>query len=208
MNSKKLHKPIEIINFDDVFQTHPYETYINAFKRKKIFETIDCFTSTSEVKSPYLIVEGESGIGKTALLANYIYSKNQDRREEFIYYFIKNNTSTATAQTFIEHIYYSLCWKYKLGEMRFSLNKPISSIELKNLIWQISKNELKNGKFQVIIIDALDESFEGNYIVPIESILQVLNVINFPNNYRIIISSSRAIRGIQAIEISRLYNEL
>ncbi|MCP4603470.1 MAG: hypothetical protein GY847_23620 [Proteobacteria bacterium] len=185
METRYFKKPDGVIDFEDVFRRHPEESFVG---RQRINAEIDDFLKAKAVKSPYLFIQGESGIGKTALMANYVRCK----RDEYIHYFIEFGTDTTRSQTFVDHLYYSLCWKYGRRDHDPG-GHPITPAVLKNEVWKISKDLLKADEVQAVFIDSLDESFCQRVPEDPGAIADVINTIRFPANFRVVITSSRNI---------------
>ncbi|MFX1478244.1 MAG: AAA family ATPase [Promethearchaeota archaeon] len=200
MNKSYNNDSTYIKDFQAVFKRHPSNSFVAVAKRRQIFKIFDNFIDSKSVKSPYLFLIGESGIGKTALMANYILTKSSS----FIYYFIEYcSRDTLYPEAFIKHIYFSL------GKI-YGLSNSVLNLEIYDLVELLKKrlhevaNICKKQKYtQVIIIDALDESITdaSNSGYHINSIIDVLNCLDIPDNFRILISSSRELTEITLQEL-------
>jgi hypothetical protein len=189
MKENRKDKPIQIKDFSYVFERHPKESFVAIGRRREIFNEIDKFLKADTVQSPYLFIIGESGIGKTALMANYI----RDKQDDIIHYFIEyDRRDLLYPDVFIKHLYCSLGRKFNLQDDNLIVN-ILDLIELLNRrIQNVCSEYLKGNNIQAIFIDALDECLVYNNIKPfqIESICEVINILEFANNFRVIISCS------------------
>lgn len=194
MSRNKTDKPVQIRDFAYVFQSHPEEFFAAKGMRRRIFKQLDDFLTATYVNSPFLLIQGESGIGKTALMANYVC----DRRDEIIYYFLEaQRTRLLDSKAFAEHLYFALGWKYALSDSDYDESYYVEHLQKR--IQFISENCLPYSKIQSIFIDGLDESSAFGDATRFGSIVDVLNNIEFPDNFRIVISSSREIYDVPGL---------
>lgn len=185
MNLEGAKKPIQIKDFEYVFRQHPKKSFVG---RKRIIKEIDSFLKAKNVMSPFLIIQGESGIGKTALMANYVRPK----KKEIIHYFIKYGvTGLIDPLSFANHLYYALSELYKLELDNTVYSIPDKTKLLNDRLEEITKKCQKSAATQAIFIDALDESIVDRDLPRTETIVRVLNALSFDDKFRIVITTSR-----------------
>ena len=80
--------------------------YINSrhslyFKRQSCFDTIDAFICSDE---QHLVFTGESGMGKSALLAKWIKEKDSCKDFNLVYHFLDNSFSNNNYENILRHL--------------------------------------------------------------------------------------------------------
>lgn len=182
VESGKAHKPKEIIEFNEVFERHVRKDFVRG---SWIFNEIEKLLSAKKSKSNFVLIIGEAGIGKTALMANFI----SDKRNKVVYYFIEDKKPDRINPTkFAKHLYASLSWIHNLpdvSEIRLSKDAPME--QLRNVISEISQTKLAHKELQLLMVDALDESIdmlEHNL-----SIIDIILSIDLPLNFKWLITS-------------------
>lgn len=116
--------------------------------RKFIFEAIENFFSVN--KHGYILVRGDPGIGKSALLAQLIKS-----HPEYLYHFNIRAEGINKAGDFLKNICAQLIATYQLNYPVLPPEATQDSGFLKKLLEEVSK-KLAGSKC-VIVVDALDE---------------------------------------------------
>ncbi len=182
MNKKLAAKPSEIINFEEVFEKHPANSFVRG---KWIFDSIYKRLNSKKVKSQIITLIGEAGIGKTALVVNYL----RQIENNAVFYFLEDKKpDRLNPTTFTKHIYASLSWIHEfkdISEISTSKDAPIEL--LRKRIREISRKKLARGTQQLIIVDGLDEAlevFEGSL-----SIIDILCGLDLPQNFKLIMTS-------------------
>lgn len=143
----------EISNLDK--ERSAQQSYINNqhshyIKRQSYFDLIDAFVKSKEQQ---LVFSGESGIGKSALLANWI--KENECRDDFylVYHFIGNSFSDNNYESILHHLCEEIYNLYSL-ERQHNLDGGIEG-EAQHLLNSIATQE----KPLVIIIDGINQIF-------------------------------------------------
>lgn len=188
MSPKKTQKPPEIIEFDEVFRKH----VTNKFTRGRwIFDDLNHRLHRKNPKSPFVLVIGEAGIGKTALMANYL----ADKKDQVVHYFLEDKKrDRLNPVKFAKHLYASLSWIHGWSDVQEIRSYRDDALEpplelLRRRIEEISRDKLATGKHQAIVVDGLDES-RGEYQRNL-SIIDLLRGIDFPDNIKVILSSRK-----------------
>lgn len=140
-----------LISFED-YITYKSNDFIG---RKWLFENLNTliYTDREETfyKSAYLIIHGDPGIGKTAVMAKLA----KERR--YVHHFNIQTEGVNTASLFLSNICIQLAQKYKLEE-GFALAGPSpNSILLQQVLKSVSKQLSKKSKPCIILVDAVDE---------------------------------------------------
>lgn len=178
--------------FDYIIKTHSKGNFIAKYRRKQIFDILDDFLTRANIKSPFLIILGKSGIGKTALMVNYILQ----RQNNIVYYFINSNhRKTLSPQYFIQYLVKSLVQTSNIKEIILRRTINTQTEFLNEMIEKVSMDNLRSGKVHAIFIDGIDECINdvGIYDSSIRSIASVISSLKLPNNFRIVLSSSHDI---------------
>jgi len=116
--------------------------------REFLFQEIEQFIS--ENPRGYLIISGEPGIGKTALMAKLVKTCN------YIHHFNIAAQGIYRPYEFLESVCSLLIQKYGLS-VRFSLDATESGILLNRILKKVSEYLEEKGGKEVIVVDALDE---------------------------------------------------
>ena len=173
--------PREIIPFSNIFKDHPSSAFVG---RTTVLRSMRAFARKKTVSTQYLLLIGESGIGKTALMAHFVATWSGP----IAYYFLEDKkTDRSHPIAFVEHLYgtlghiYGLNTSYPHGHGRLSLEP------LRSRIKQVGKLHLAEHETQVIVVDAIDEAH--SIVQDDHPIIGVLRAIDFPSNFRILLSS-------------------
>jgi hypothetical protein len=180
LENYKNQKPPEIVSFDDVFAKYPVADFVG---RKEIKDRLDAFGRQLSAKSRYFLIVGEAGIGKTALICNYLATQ----REIPIHYFIKWRRDELDSPTrFLKHLYFALSYEHKLETEVTGEDPGILFEILKRRIREVSDTILASGKKEIIFVDGLDEAktktLAGSTIID-------LIKFDFPHNFAFVIFS-------------------
>lgn len=129
------------------------KAYINSrhscyFPRKSYFKSIDEFVKSDE---QYLVFTGDSGIGKSALLANWI--KNNEHNQDFnlVYHFVGNSFSGNSYENILRHLCDEICDFYSIDK-RGDDNETIEE-ETQRLVAEIYSKD----KPLVVVIDGINQ---------------------------------------------------
>lgn len=174
------HTP-EMIDFSHIFESHPSSQFVG---RERIFAQIDQFLGSPAQPSPYLLVVGEPGIGKTALIANYI----QCHRPEAVRYFIQRSKQNLDKpDRFLRHLYVSLSARYNLPVEATTEPAEVISERLKRRAREIRDTQLEEGDVVAIFVDGLDEAVvDARSATGFASFLE----LDLPERFRIVITSN------------------
>jgi hypothetical protein len=133
-----------------------FETIINDrtkefVGREFVFSEIDACLNDPSRKSGYIVIEGDPGIGKSALLSQYIL-----KRGLVIYHFNIGLQSINTSKIFLENICSRIIGYYDLPYDNLPLNHYEDGAFLNKLLMEVSPCLSKENPL-IIAIDALDE---------------------------------------------------
>ncbi len=128
--------------------------------REFVFDAIDDFIKNN--LSGYLIIRGEPGIGKTAMLAKLIYDHG------YVHHFNIALQNIRSVKTFLENICLQLIARYDLPYSSL----PQSATENSNFLSQcLSEAAAKRENHPIVIaVDALDESDSAGLPAPVNSL--------------------------------------
>lgn len=116
--------------------------------RKFVFDAIDKFTNKND--RGYFFVEGDPGIGKSAVAAQLV--KNND----YVHHFNFRSGGRNKTRTFLANICSRLIVKYKLDYQSLPFNTLEDNAFLSKLLNEVS-SKLNSKDKVVIVVDALDE---------------------------------------------------
>lgn len=173
--------PAGIVRFDHVFRTHPVGAFVG---RKRLIQRVHRLLSAPEPLSPFLVILGEPGIGKTALFAKLASLHLND----WIPYFIDRTVPRLSQPSiFLRHLIASLY-------LRYSTDAPMNTSDLlpdlesfQQVVADLTQRDLLPSTLPIIAVDALDES--SCDLLSVESIAHVIADIAFQTHFRFLISS-------------------
>lgn len=117
--------------------------------RQFVFDALDAFLR--EHDRGYFVVQGEPGIGKTALVAQLVKTRR------YTHHFNDAPQGIVKPDQFLENICVQLIARYKLDRFYSSLEARRDSGYLAELLEEVSA-KLDEGQRAVILVDALDEA--------------------------------------------------
>lgn len=134
----------EIINYSALLRDKT-EGFVG---RKFIFDSIKEFIN--ENSSGYFVIQGEPGIGKTAIAAELV------KNHAYFHHFLLGTQGIVGCEQFVRNITAQIASKYDLGEL-FVPKTPIENGKpLMNLLERVS--DVRNHDNVVIVLDGLDEA--------------------------------------------------
>ena len=132
--------------------------------RKYVFDKIEDFLSNQP--NGYFTIEGDPGLGKSTILAEYV------RRHECVAHFNDRLGSINHTNQFLESVCTQLIAKYRLPYSELPPDANQNKAFLEKLLSEVSE-QLKPGERLVIVVDALDE-------VDLESQDKSANILYLP----------------------------
>jgi hypothetical protein len=120
--------------------------------RDKLLADIAGGISDPEVPSGYVTVQGEPGIGKTALMAELI------RREGYVHHFNSRPLGITSARAFLSNLCAQLIVRYRLDYAALPAQATEDGGFLLRLLDEASEQRAAGGPPVVVAIDALDEA--------------------------------------------------
>jgi len=132
--------------------------------RKYVFDKIEDFLSNKP--KGYFTIEGDPGMGKSTILAEYV------RRHECVAHFNDRLGGINRSSQFLESVCTQLIAKYRLPYSELPPDANQNKAFLEKLLSEVSE-QLKPGERLVIVVDALDE-------VDLESQDQSANILYLP----------------------------
>lgn len=114
------------------------------------FQQIDSFLND---KNEYVLsIIGDEGIGKSALISNWIISNLEDSSWNIVYYFVGNGSTVDNEDEIIKYLITSIHIKYVIPPRQITENRISTEDELLELLTSI-----KDKKPLVIIIDGINK---------------------------------------------------
>ncbi|MFM6225020.1 MAG: helix-turn-helix domain-containing protein, partial [Dolichospermum sp.] len=177
-NSVNPHNPAEELNQFEKYI--PEQTFKNIVDdktrefvgREYIYDQIDEYLKDESFPSGYILLKGEPGIGKTALMANLV------RKRKWIHHFVTEGTDST--EIFLASICSQLIVKYELPHSKLPECQPdqriltyrkfIDEDLLPQAIEKVKEN--KEDNTVVILVDALDEAKRS----PLDGELNILGL--------------------------------
>ncbi|WP_449420496.1 AAA family ATPase [Phormidium nigroviride] len=149
--------------------------------RQYVFDKIEDFLSNKP--NGYFTIEGDPGLGKSTILAEYV------RRHECVAHFNDRLGSINRTSQFLESVCTQLIAKYRLPYSELPPDANQNKAFLEKLLSEVSE-QLKPGERLVIVVDALDE-------VDLESQDKSANILYLPRylpkNVYFVISRRRGV---------------
>jgi hypothetical protein len=149
--------------------------------RQYVFDKIEDFLSNKP--NGYFTIEGDPGLGKSTILAEYV------RRHECVAHFNDRLGSINRTSQFLESVCTQLIAKYRLPDSELPPDANQNKAFLEKLLSEVSE-QLKPGERLVIVVDALDE-------VDLESQDKSANILYLPRylpkNVYFVISRRRGV---------------
>ncbi|MFM6083136.1 MAG: AAA family ATPase, partial [Dolichospermum sp.] len=180
----RLQNPVNTHNpageFNQIEQHIPEQTFKNIVDdktrefvgREYIYDQIDEYLKDGSFPSGYIILKGEPGIGKTALMANLV------SKRKWIHHFVTEGTDST--EIFLASICSQLIVKYELPYSKLPECQPdqriltyrnfIDEDLLPQAIEKVKEN--KEDNTVVILVDALDEAKRS----PLDGELNILGL--------------------------------
>jgi len=121
----------------------------NFVGRDFIFQAIDNLLESPGFPSGYILIRGEPGIGKTALLSQLVKTRG------YVHHFNIALQNIRTTQTFLENVCAQLIVRYQLDYATLPPEATQNSAFLSQLLTEATKKA--EDKPVVVLIDALDE---------------------------------------------------
>lgn len=131
------------------FQTLVNERTQVFVGRQFIFQAIDALLANPQLPSGYIVIQGEPGIGKTALLAQLV------KQRGYVHHFNIAVQNIRSTRDFLTNICAQLIVEYKLPYLTLPQEATQDSGFLSRLLTETVSQA--GGKSIVILVDALDE---------------------------------------------------
>lgn len=122
----------------------------NFIGRDFIFQALDESLKDPEFPSGYVLVRGEPGIGKTALLSQLVKTRG------YVHHFNIAPQNIRSARTFLENVCAQLIVRYRLDYATLPPEASQDSAFLSKLLAEVSAKSKDDAV--VILVDALDEA--------------------------------------------------
>jgi hypothetical protein len=120
--------------------------------RRFVFDAIDAFTGDPEIPSGYFVIEGEPGIGKSALMAHLALTRR------LVHHFVTVTDGLHRPEHFLLNVCAQLIACYELDRpTRLPSDAGANGLLLATLLQEVS-TRLAPGRRAVVLVDALDES--------------------------------------------------
>jgi nucleoside-triphosphatase THEP1 len=169
--------------FSQYIRIHEFETLVNERTRNFIgrdfvFNAIDNIIEKSGLKSGYIVLSGEPGIGKTALIAQLVKIKG------YVHHFNIATQGIRSTRDFLGNLCSQIIVRYKLNYATLPERATRDSGILVQLLAEAVKRDAEHRI--VVLIDALDEADDLG-LSPIENRLYLPRVL--PDGVFFIIST-------------------
>ena len=142
-----------------ILQSHLLNHYDNYIQNEKYYKELDTFL---EQKEQILIITAETGIGKTALIANWITDREIEKKYNIIHILVNTETTTTGYKEIFERICYEIDYLYQLGYS----TPPKSGGISKSILWEYKgynnvfeeiSSEIPSNHSLIVIIDGLNK---------------------------------------------------
>ena len=172
-----------VLDFHSIYSLHPRERFIATHLRKETIDELDSLLAEISPQSPYVLIIGESGIGKTALVVNYL----RHRAAKDISFFFKPRIYDIPC--FLNHLYSALGERYNLPDQNSASLSTTQLLEiLTHRIHDISQKHLTPGSIQCVFIDAINNSTSPH--TNDLALEEVLEHLDFPSNFRVVLTTT------------------
>jgi len=119
----------------------------------------------------YIIIKGEPGIGKSAILSKIILENIND----CIYHFNVRSSGLNTTYNFVKNILHQLCEKFGIKEYMITSESLQNGILFHETLNRVSEILVKKNKKLLVVIDALDEVKNKN-----KTLIEEYNILYLP----------------------------
>jgi hypothetical protein len=145
---------IDYIRIKD-FETIVKDKTKDFIGRDFIFDKIDEIINSPDFTSGYVVIKGEPGIGKTALLSQLV------KQRGYVHHFNSYTDNIRSSHIFLSNICAQLIVKYGLNYDRLPDKATEDSGFMRQLLAEaVGKTENKK---VIVVIDALDEANDDNF---------------------------------------------
>lgn len=117
------------------------------------FKVLDHFLANNEIRE--FVINGERGLGKSALIANWIKTHENEDFYNIIYYFVGNGELEGDYRRIQRYLLGEICKKYQLIEVQSNQEEKHNS-DIKERLFELF-NEIQGGKPLLIAIDGVDQ---------------------------------------------------
>jgi len=121
----------------------------NFVGRDFIFRAVDGLLADPEFESGYILIRGEPGIGKTALMSQMVKTRG------YVHHFNIAPENIRSTRTFLENVCAQLIVRYQLDHSALPPEAAQDSAFLSQLLAEAAQKA--DGKPIVVLVDALDE---------------------------------------------------
>lgn len=132
------------------FQTLVKERTRRFVGREYIFKAIDDLVADPNFPSGYIVVRGEPGIGKTALVAQMV------KQAGHVHHFNIATQNIRSARSFLANVCAQLIVRYQLEHLTLPPDAEKDSGVLSQLLAEVA--EKRDGRPTAILVDAVDEA--------------------------------------------------
>lgn len=140
-----------IINFGDYIDFKSDDFTGREWLFEKLFSLIRTGRSEAFYRSAYLLIHGDPGIGKTAIIAQLV------KKHQYAHHFNIQNEGINTASLFLNNICAQLVQQFGLPESFASSDQSMNSILLQQVLKAVSKQVAGKNEPCIILVDAIDE---------------------------------------------------
>lgn len=142
---------------------YPYADHVSKWQedllpgsRRSLINRIWCFVNDPTARRGYMIITGEPGIGKTALLARLIEERDPTKPTLNVYHFNRAQLGLFKRRQFLENICARLIMHHHLPYQSLPPDFAETGVVLHRLLCEAA-GRLKPGYKLVIPVDAVDE---------------------------------------------------
>ncbi len=137
-----------------LIRSQEFETYIDRrtrgfIGRQFVFDTIEEALNRDREGSGYIVVRGQPGIGKTALMGEFV------KRHNCVHHFNIASQNIRSSRDFLQNVCAQLIVRYDLPYSTLPPTAAMDSGFLSQLLKEASEKE--DGKL-IVVVDALDEA--------------------------------------------------
>lgn len=117
------------------------------------FKILDCFLANNNMRE--FVINGETGLGKSALIANWIKAHENEESYNIIYYFVGNGGLEGDYRRIQRYLIGEICDKYRLSD-KLSGQEENHYSDIKENLSELFE-EIQSRKPLLIAIDGVDQ---------------------------------------------------
>lgn len=146
-------KELSIDERDRLSQRIFFRSRSNVYiPNEEYYEILDNFINDEQ--SQHLVITGESGMGKSALMANWMLRRKKTHNDKIIYHFVGNSTDEGDYNLILRHLINEIRTTYNV---EYEINSQLNSQKDNSAILQELLNKINDEFRLILILDGINQ---------------------------------------------------